>query len=106
MAGVAHPRRFGLACHLDCSPVSHNRRRHSRLCGEHGCSRARRERESLEDKGEMIGLVLRTRSGVAPLYISVGHMIGLEDAADWTLCLCRGYRLPEPARRRPPLQGL
>jgi deoxyribonuclease V len=52
----------------------------------------------LIDNGETIGLVLRTRAAVAPLYVSSGHLISLESAADWTLSLCRGYRLPEPAR--------
>jgi len=42
--------------------------------------------------------VLRTRAGVSPVYVSVGHRIGLNDATEWVLRLCRGYRLPEPAR--------
>ena len=98
--GVAHPRRFGLACHLGLlTGVPTIGVAKSRLCGEHGPLPVEvGARIPLEDKGEMIGIVLRTRSGVAPLYISVGHLIGLKDAADWTLRLCRGYRLPEPAR--------
>jgi deoxyribonuclease V len=46
----------------------------------------------------VIGLVVRTRAGVNPVYVSVGHRIALADAAEWVLRLCGGYRLPEPAR--------
>ena len=47
---------------------------------------------------EVIGVVLRTRDGVAPVYVSVGHRIGLDEAAAWALRCCRGYRIPEPLR--------
>lgn len=98
--GYAHPRRFGLACHvgvlLDVPTIGCAK---SRLCGEHvppgpeaGSS------APLVDGGEVIGLALRTREGVAPLYVSVGHRISLEAAADWALRLCRGRRIPEPLR--------
>jgi deoxyribonuclease V len=98
--GFAHPRRFGIACHLgllaDLPAIGVAK---SRLCGDH--SEPAIEAGStaeLTDKGEVIGLVLRTRNNVAPLYISIGHHIGLHEAADWVLRLCRGYRLPEPIR--------
>jgi deoxyribonuclease V len=55
-------------------------------------------RAELRDGPEVLGLVLRTRTGVTPVYVSVGHRIGLGEAAEWALRLCRGYRLPEPAR--------
>lgn len=98
--GLAHPRRFGLACHLglllDVPAIGCAK---SRLCGEHGTVPAEAgTRTPLIDRGEVIGLVLRTRAGVAPLFVSVGHRIGLDAAADWVLHLCRGYRLPEPIR--------
>lgn len=98
--GLAHPRRFGLACHLGLlTGVPTIGVAKSRLCGEHSLLPAEAgARIPLEDRGEVIGLVLRTRPGVSPLYVSVGHLIGLPEAADWTLRLCRGYRLPEPAR--------
>jgi len=98
--GLAHQRRFGIACHLglllDLPTIGCAK---SRLVGEHepvgeeaGC------RVELRDGPEVIGLVVRTRAGVTPVYVSVGHRIGLAEAADWVLSLCRGYRLPEPAR--------
>ncbi len=46
----------------------------------------------------IVALDLRTRAGVKPVYVSVGHRIGLESAAAWVLRLCRGRRLPEPIR--------
>ena len=98
--GLAHPRRFGLACHLGlllnvpaigCAK--------SRLLGEHAApDEAAGSRADLRDGGELIGSVLRTRDGVKPLFISIGHRIGLAEAEAWVLRCCRGYRLPEPPR--------
>jgi deoxyribonuclease V len=98
--GRAHPRRFGIACHVglltDVPTIGVAK---SRLCGEHGpLGVAAGSRTELTGGGEVIGLVLRTRSGVAPLYVSTGHRIGLAEAAEWVLRLCRGVRLPEPIR--------
>jgi len=50
------------------------------------------------DNGETIGVALRTRPGVKPVYVSIGHKLDLETAIYWVLKCCRGYRLPEPAR--------
>jgi len=98
--GLAHPRRFGIACHLglllDLPTIGCAK---SRLVGEHGpLGEDVGRRTELRDGPEVLGLVLRTRAGVTPVYVSVGHRIGLSEAAEWTLRLCRGYRLPEPAR--------
>ena len=98
--GLSHPRRFGLACHLglllDVPTIGVAK---SRLVGQHeepppeaGCS------AELRDGPDLIGLVLRTRDRVSPVYVSVGHRIGLQQAAEWVLRVCRGYRLPEPTR--------
>ncbi len=98
--GCAHPRRFGIACHLGLlAGIPTIGVAKSRLCGEHGpVPPEAGARVPLIDNGEVIGLVLRTRDGVAPLYVSPGHLISLEAAAEWTLRLCQGYRVPEPAR--------
>jgi deoxyribonuclease V len=98
--GIAHPRRFGLASHLGLfleRPTIGCAK--SLLCGvcdepgnERGCS------NPLIDKGEIIGTALRTRTGVKPVYVSIGHGIDLETAAVRVLDCCRGYRLPEPTR--------
>jgi len=98
--GVAHPRRFGLASHvglfLDLPTIGCAK---SILCGEHrpvgeaaGCY------AELCDNGEVIGAALRTKSGVKPIYVSVGHKIDLTSALQWVLKCCRGHRLPEPTR--------
>ena len=98
--GYAHPRRFGLACHLglllDVPAIGCAK---SRLTGEHGpVSLEAGSSGELLDEGEVIGAVLRTRDGVSPLFVSVGHRIGLDEAVEWVLCCCQGYRLPEPTR--------
>ncbi len=100
--GLAHPRRFGIACHLglllDVPAIGCAK---SRLCGEHpdwSGDEAAGSRADLLDGGEVIGSVLRTRAGVNPLFISIGHRIGLAEAEAWVLRCCRGYRLPEPTR--------
>jgi deoxyribonuclease V len=98
--GYAHPRRFGIACHLglllDVPTIGVAK---SRLLGEHEIpGTAHGERVDLLDKGERIGGVLRSRANVSPLYVSVGHRISQRTAEQWVLRCCRGYRLPEPTR--------
>ncbi len=98
--GLAHPRRFGLACHLglllDAPAIGVAK---SRLLGEHGpLGEAAGSRADLLDAGEVVGGVLRTRVGVKPVYVSIGHRIRLPEAEAWVLRCCRGYRLPEPTR--------
>jgi len=98
--GYAHPRRFGLASHLGvllglptigCAK--------SRLIGRYAPPGSERGATSpLLDRGEMIGCVVRTRTGVSPLFISVGHLIGLDEAVEWILKLTKGLRQPEPTR--------
>ncbi|MDD5560193.1 deoxyribonuclease V [Candidatus Methylomirabilis sp.] len=99
--GLAHPRRFGLACHLglmlDLPSIGCAK---SRLVGTHREPRTRRGSVApLLDHGEQIGVVLRTKDGVAPVFISQGDRIGLDAAVQTVLATCRGYRLPEPQRR-------
>ncbi|MFQ5880315.1 MAG: deoxyribonuclease V [Dehalococcoidia bacterium] len=105
--GYSHFRRFGIACHLglllDIPAIGCAK---SRLCGEHGpVGDEPDSRAQLVDEGEVIGLLVRTRPGVRPVYASVGHRIALDEAADWVLRLCRGYRLPEPTRLADQLAG-
>lgn len=99
--GLAHPRRFGLACHLgvllDVPSIGVAK---SRLVGEHErVPEARGAWVPLGDGGEVIGAVLRTRAGVRPLYVSVGHRVSLETAIASVLRCAPRYRLPEPIRR-------
>ncbi|MHC1578573.1 MAG: deoxyribonuclease V [Dehalococcoidia bacterium] len=98
--GIAHPRRFGLASHvglfLDLPTIGCAK---SILCGQHGpVDQEAGSYSELLDNEELIGAALRTKSGVKPIYVSVGHKIDLTSALQWVLNCCRGYRLPEPTR--------
>ena len=98
--GVAHPRRFGLAAHLGVvvgKPTLGCAK--SKLCGEHApVGEARGSSTELRHRDETVGLVLRTRSRVRPVYVSAGHLCMHTDAAEWVLACGGGYRLPEPTR--------
>lgn len=98
--GRAHPRRFGIACHLgvlfDRPTVGVGK---TRLIGTHAEPGPNKgDWTPLLDKGEVIGAVLRTRPGVKPLYVSGGHRVGLETAIALTLACVTRYRLPETTR--------
>lgn len=98
--GYAHPRRFGFACHLglllDTPTIGVAK---SRLIGSHGVvPDAAGGSTHLEDAGETIGSLLRTRERVRPVYISVGHRISLGAAERWVLSAARGFRVPAPTR--------
>jgi deoxyribonuclease V len=97
--GVAHPRGLGLASHLgvllDLPSVGCAK---SRLVGEHGLPGPRRgDWTPLLLERRRVGTVLRTRDGVAPLWISPGHRIGMRETVRWALACCR-TRVPEPIR--------
>ncbi len=98
--GYAHPRRFGIACHIGVlTGLPTVGVAKSRLVGRHGEPGPERgDRVPLLDGGEVIGMVLRTRRGVKPVYVSVGHRVSLERAVDLVLACGRGFRLPEPIR--------
>jgi len=98
--GIAHPRRLGIASHLglllDLPAIGVGK---SRLVGEFREPGKRRGATSpLLHRGEMVGMVLRTRDGVKPLFVSVGHRVSLQTAVRWVLDCAPRYRLPEPIR--------
>ena len=103
--GYAHPRRFGLACHLglwmDIPAIGVAK---SRLTGFHDEPGPAKGDAAwlLADKGvrpgERIGAVLRTRERVKPVYVSAGHLVSLRTALALTLGCATRYRLPEPTR--------
>ncbi|RFA30171.1 endonuclease V [Alkalilimnicola ehrlichii] len=98
--GIAHPRRLGIATHLglvvDIPTIGVGK---SRLTGRHQEPGPEKGAwEPLWDGDERIGTVLRTRTGVKPLYISPGHRVDHQQAVDWTLATIGRYRLPEPIR--------
>jgi deoxyribonuclease V len=100
--GYAHPRRFGLACHLGVLlGLPSIGVAKSRYIGEHGdpASSAGSTKPLLDPKsGEEIGAVVRTAAGVRPIYISQGHRISLSRAVALTLAVTDGYRIPRPTR--------
>jgi deoxyribonuclease V len=105
--GIAHPRRLGIACHLGlvtglpaigCAK--------SRLIGAH--EEPARQKGSivpLFDNEERIGSVVRTRDGVRPVYVSIGHRIDLSTAEQLVLSCAIRFRLPEPIRLADQLVG-
>ncbi|KZB87551.1 deoxyribonuclease V [Amycolatopsis regifaucium] len=98
--GLAHPRRFGLACHVGVvtglPAIGVGK---TRFIGEHDePGRERGARTPLVDDGEVVGAVVRTQDGVKPVYVSVGHKISLDNACRQVLRLCPAFRQPETTR--------
>ena len=99
--GIAHPCRFGIASHIglltDFPSIGCAK---SRLCGQYQepdveCG----SHVPLLDHGETIGAILRTRTGVKPVFVSIGHRVDLKTSIDYVLECCKGYRLPETTRK-------
>jgi deoxyribonuclease V len=99
--GYAHPRRCGLASHLsielDVPGVGMAKSRFIGGFEEPGAAAG--SSSPLIDRGEQIGLVLRTRDNVKPIFISVGHRVDLQTAAELALACCTRFRIPEPTRQ-------
>jgi deoxyribonuclease V len=98
--GLAHPRRFGIACHLGVlTGVPSLGCGKSRLVGTHReVGRKRGSRVTLFHNEEKIGSVLRTQDGVRPVFVSIGTDIAQRDAERLVLRCALRYRLPEPTR--------
>jgi deoxyribonuclease V len=99
--GIAHPRGLGLAAHLglllDIPAIGVAK---SRLVGEgEEPGREMGAATPLCWQGQAVGWILRTRTGIKPLYVSPGHRVSLADCREIVLGCVRGYRLPEPLRR-------
>ena len=98
--GLIHPRRFGVACHLGVLvnipsigvAKSHYIGKHDVVGLEKG------NWQPLIDEEEVIGAVVRSRSGVKPIYVSTGHKISLKTAINYVLQCTPKYRLPETTR--------
>jgi deoxyribonuclease V len=99
--GIAHPRRLGIASHmgllLNISTIGCAK---SRLYGSYEePGREKGARSYLFDRdGERIGMVLRTRYSVKPVFVSPGYMAGIEESADIIMQCVNRYRIPEPIR--------
>ncbi|NEO31537.1 MAG: deoxyribonuclease V [Symploca sp. SIO3C6] len=98
--GIAHPRRFGLACHLgvltDIPTIGVAKSlfigKHDELAEEKG------NWQPLHHQGEIVGAVVRSRTRVKPIYVSIGHRLSLPTAINYTLRCTTKYRLPETTR--------
>ncbi len=98
--GLAHPRRFGLACHLGVlTGIATIGVAKTRFIGEHSeVGLDRGSWQPLLDKGETVGAALRTQTKVKPVYVSIGHKVNLTAAIDCVLRCAPKYRLPETTR--------
>jgi deoxyribonuclease V len=98
--GYAHPRRFGLACHLgvltDIQSIGVAK---THFVGAYEpVPEPRGAWRPIRDGDEIIGATLRTQHGVAPVYVSIGHRISLSSAISYVLRCAPRYRLPETTR--------
>jgi deoxyribonuclease V len=100
--GIAHPRRIGLASHLGLFlnvPTIGCAKSHLYGNFEPPDPEFGSTSKLIGDKGDTIGVALRTKANAKPLFVSIGHKIDLSSAVHWVLQCCQGYRLPEPTRR-------
>ena len=98
--GRAHPRRFGIACHIgilfDKPTIGCAK---SRLVGEHQEPGERAGATApLMLEGERLGVVVRTRDGVRPIYVTTGHRVSLDSAVGLVKQCLDGFRIPKPTR--------
>jgi len=98
--GIAHPRRLGLASYLGLllnTPSIGCAK--SILCGKHGLlGEHPGSSAEMRDGADVVGAALRTKAGVKPIYVSIGHRVDLPIAISVVMNCCQGYRLPEPIR--------
>ncbi|MFD3544335.1 endonuclease V [Streptomyces sp. NPDC058655] len=99
--GLAHPRGFGLACHLGVvtglPAIGVAKNPFTSTCAEPGARRGDSSPLLAPDGGE-VGRALRTQDGVKPVYVSVGHRVSLENACAHVLALSPRFRIPETTR--------
>lgn len=98
--GIAHPRRLGIASHLGVvSGLPTVGCAKSLLTGRHAeVPDERGARVPLLHRKEQIGWALRTRSGTKPVFVSPGHRVGMETAAELVMACVTRFRLPETTR--------
>lgn len=99
--GIAHPRRLGIATHFglltETPSVGCAKRK---LVGEYEEPEKRRgEYTPIKDGDETIGYALCTKDGIKPVFVSPGHLIGMEQSREIVLHCARSYKLPEPTRQ-------
>jgi deoxyribonuclease V len=98
--GIAHPRRLGIASHLgllvDLPAIGCAKSRLTGRYTEPGPERG--DFSPLTDRGETVGVALRTRPNAKPLFVSIGHRVDLPTSIGYVLNCCRRYRLPDTTR--------
>ncbi len=101
--GLAHPRRLGIASHLGVLlNIPSIGVAKSRLIGQPAAELPVEKGARVDliaPEGDIIGRLLRTRSHVSPVYVSVGHRIGLDAACRWVMNCTTGTRIPEPTKQ-------
>ncbi|WP_250035103.1 endonuclease V [Paractinoplanes maris] len=99
--GLAHPRRFGLACHLGVllDLPSFGVAKTAFVGSFDDPATDRGASSDLVDAGEVVGRVVRTQPNVKPVFVSPGHRIGLAESAELSVRLSSRYRIPEPTRQ-------
>lgn len=98
--GIAHPRGLGIASHIGvlvnkCSIGCAKKRLVGTFqmpAGDKGST------EYLVYKDQQVGMVVRTKNGIKPIFVSVGHLAEISSSVKFVLSCCQGYRLPEPTR--------
>lgn len=99
--GIAHPRKFGIASHLgillDLPTIGCGK---TYLLGDYKLPDLEAGSfTKLTYKDEIVGAVVRTKTGVKPIFASIGNRINLEQTIEFTIKSCKGYRIPEPIRQ-------
>ncbi|NRQ40116.1 endonuclease V [Nonomuraea sp. NN258] len=99
--GLAHPRGFGLACHLGVlTGLPSLGVGKTPFVGTHATPAPERGAWTpIVHDGAAVGRALRTQREVKPVYVSQGHRISLDTVTDQVLRLSPRYRLPEPIRQ-------
>ncbi len=99
--GLAHPRRFGLACHLGVlTGLPTIGVAKTTFVGHHDAPAPERGSWApIHHDDDIVGRALRTQHGVKPVYVSQGHRVSLDNACAHILRLAPAYRLPEPIRQ-------
>ena len=99
--GIAHPRGIGLASHLglilDLPTIGCAKKR---LFGEYSeIGNSKGDYSYISDGNKNIGIVLRTRTNIKPVFVSQGYKIGINFSREIILNCCKKYRIPEPIRK-------
>lgn len=100
--GTAHPRGFGIACHvgviLDIPTIGVAKKKLYGTFEEPGMIPGKYS-PLYSKEGETIGAVLRTKKNTKPVFVSPGHNIDLTASLEIVTQCARGYRVPEPTRQ-------